>query len=40
MRLSPTKISVRAELVESLFFLLRPKEQEQGFDKLSPNGVG
>jgi hypothetical protein len=38
MTLVPTK-SVRAEPVEALPFLLKlRKKEEQGFDKLSPNG--
>jgi hypothetical protein len=32
--------SVRAELVEALSFLLARREEGQGFDKLSPNGLG
>ena len=31
--------TVRPELVEGLFFFTSAKEK-QGFDKLSPNGVG
>jgi hypothetical protein len=30
--------SVRAELVEALFFLNPEAEEVRGFDKLSPNG--
>jgi hypothetical protein len=32
--------SVRPELVEGLYFLSEPLEKGQGFDKLSPNGMG
>jgi len=32
--------SVRPELVEGLHFFARAEKEQQGFDKLSPNGEG
>jgi len=33
-----TLLSIRPELVEGLFFSFNRSKEEQGFDKLSPNG--
>ncbi|WP_188055859.1 hypothetical protein [Sphingosinithalassobacter sp. CS137] len=36
---APPPVTVRPELVEGLHFF-EPKKEEQGFDKLSPHGLG